>query len=160
MTVGDKIKQLRQRSGLTQESIAVSLGVTRQAVAKWESNQTAPSTANLLKLAELFSVSLQKLTNINADTANMQEYILRKKRGEDERNHLLEQVKQVLFSVLWVVLSYASISLLYWFGIHFLGVPDYIWTWVIAHYAICLAGCISVVSMTQAPFRRVAASGN
>jgi transcriptional regulator with XRE-family HTH domain len=61
MTIGERIRALRKERGMTQDAAALALDVTRQAVAKWEGNQTAPSTANIMKLAELFQVSFQDL---------------------------------------------------------------------------------------------------
>ena len=51
---GGKIRSLRREKGLSQEKLAEQLNVSRQAVAKWESGQSFPSTENLLKLAEIF----------------------------------------------------------------------------------------------------------
>ena len=46
---------------MTQEFVAESLGVSRQAVSKWESGTADPSTSNLLALAKLFGVSAEEL---------------------------------------------------------------------------------------------------
>lgn len=59
--LGDTIKAHRARCNMTQEFVAESLGVTRQAVSKWESGASDPSTANLLALAKLFAVSPAEL---------------------------------------------------------------------------------------------------
>ena len=61
VTIGDKIKALRTERGMSQDAVASALSVTRQAVAKWESNQSVPSTTNTIKLAELFQVQFQDL---------------------------------------------------------------------------------------------------
>lgn len=60
-TLGECIKNHRIRCNMTQEFVADSLGVTRQAVSKWERGESDPSTSNLLALAKLFSVSAQEL---------------------------------------------------------------------------------------------------
>jgi LPXTG-motif cell wall-anchored protein len=59
---GKRIRELRTQKGLTQEALALELGISRQAVAKWEAGQTAPSTANLVALSRLLNVPLEKLT--------------------------------------------------------------------------------------------------
>ena len=46
---------------MTQEFVAESLGVSRQAVSKWESGSSDPSTSNLIALAKLFNVSVEEL---------------------------------------------------------------------------------------------------
>ena len=61
MTLGEKIKERRTAHGLTQEMLAQEMGVSRQAVAKWESGQSAPSSEKLIALAKLFHISLDEL---------------------------------------------------------------------------------------------------
>lgn len=67
MTLGEKIKERRTAHGLTQEMLAQEMGVSRQAVAKWESGQSAPSSEKLIALAKLFHIPLDEL--IGAGTA-------------------------------------------------------------------------------------------
>lgn len=47
MTLGEKIRDCRIRAGLSQEKLAEHMDVTRQAVGKWETGQSAPSAENL-----------------------------------------------------------------------------------------------------------------
>ncbi|MCI2058657.1 MAG: helix-turn-helix domain-containing protein [Oscillibacter sp.] len=61
MTLGEHIQQLRKKQGLSQEALGDALGVSRQAVSKWETGQTLPDTSNLLAMAELFRVSADDL---------------------------------------------------------------------------------------------------
>ena len=56
MSLGERIKEQRKSSGLSQEKVAEFVGVSRQAVTKWETGQSAPSTENLFKLAEIFGI--------------------------------------------------------------------------------------------------------
>ena len=56
-SLGEAIKAHRTRLGMTQELLAQSLNVSRQAVSKWESGTSEPSTSNLLALCKLFDVS-------------------------------------------------------------------------------------------------------
>lgn len=60
-SLGEIIREHRTRCKMTQEFVAESLGVSRQAVSKWESGTTDPSTSNLLALAKLFDVSVEEL---------------------------------------------------------------------------------------------------
>ncbi len=60
-SLGEAIKENRQRCNLTQEQVAEKLSVSRQAVSKWENGTAEPSTANLRALAELFGVSVDTL---------------------------------------------------------------------------------------------------
>ena len=61
MSLGTNIKQLREERGLTQEQIADKIGITFQAVSSWERDEYKPDTDKLIKLAELFDVSVSAL---------------------------------------------------------------------------------------------------
>lgn len=61
MTTGQKIQALRKGRGLTQEQLAARLGVSRQAVSRWELDETLPDTQNLLPLKEALGVSIDTL---------------------------------------------------------------------------------------------------
>ncbi len=59
MSIGQRISELRKQNSYSQEYIAEKLGVSRQAVSKWENDTSAPDTYNLIALAELFDVSVE-----------------------------------------------------------------------------------------------------
>lgn len=61
MTLGERIKACRQAAGLSQEMVADRVGVSRQAVTKWEADQSAPSAEHLLQLAQLFGTTAELL---------------------------------------------------------------------------------------------------
>lgn len=61
MTLGEKIKEQRIAHGLSQETLAEAMGVSRQAVTKWEADQSVPSSEKLILLAKLFHISLDAL---------------------------------------------------------------------------------------------------
>jgi transcriptional regulator with XRE-family HTH domain len=61
MQFHDKLQKLRKEKGLSQESLADMLGVSRQAVSKWESGQAYPETDKLIVLSEFFGVTLDSL---------------------------------------------------------------------------------------------------
>lgn len=60
-TLGQVLKQHRTACKMTQEFIAETLGVSRQAVSKWESGASDPSTTNLMALAKLFGMTAEEL---------------------------------------------------------------------------------------------------
>ena len=60
-TLGENIKEHRIQCKMTQEFIAERLGVSRQAVSKWESGISDPSTSNLFALAKLFGITPEEL---------------------------------------------------------------------------------------------------
>ena len=61
MTVGEKIQQLRKQNQLSQEELGQQLFVSRQTVSLWENGQTLPTIDNLMRLKEIFGVSLDTL---------------------------------------------------------------------------------------------------
>ena len=61
MNLADRIQNLRKAKGLSQEELAEALGVSRQAVSKWESSQSSPDLDKIIQLSEYFNVSTDHL---------------------------------------------------------------------------------------------------
>ncbi|MCX8132224.1 MAG: DUF5680 domain-containing protein [Clostridia bacterium] len=61
MKFQDKLQLLRKEKGISQEKLAEKVGVSRQAVAKWEAGQSYPDIGNLIVLSDLFRISIDKL---------------------------------------------------------------------------------------------------
>ena len=61
MALSDNIKTRRTQLKMSQEYVADQLGISRQAVAKWESGKSRPTAANLTELAALFEMSVSEL---------------------------------------------------------------------------------------------------
>ncbi|QAT51078.1 helix-turn-helix domain-containing protein [Caproiciproducens sp. NJN-50] len=61
MRFPERLQELRKKRGMSQESLAQELGVSRQAVSKWESGQSVPETEKLIALGDFFEVSLDDL---------------------------------------------------------------------------------------------------
>ena len=61
MTIGKRIAHFRKEKGLTQEELASHMGISPQAVSKWENDQTCPDISALPKLARLFDVTVDEL---------------------------------------------------------------------------------------------------
>ena len=59
--LGNRLAQIRKQAGLTQEEVASKLGVSRQAVSRWEKGEASPDTENLIALADLYNVTLDDL---------------------------------------------------------------------------------------------------
>lgn len=60
-TLAQKLRENRIRCKMSQEFVAEAVGVTRQAVSKWENGVSDPSTANLIALAKLYKISTEEL---------------------------------------------------------------------------------------------------
>ena len=67
MTLSEKLQTLRKAAGLSQEALAEQLGVTRQAVSKWETGEGKPDIDNLLPLAKLLHTTVDYLLDDTAD---------------------------------------------------------------------------------------------
>lgn len=72
MNIGNKIKQLRKNRGITQEQLAESIGISFQAVSKWENNVALPDISLLPVLANYFSVSIDELFDFSLEDTEME----------------------------------------------------------------------------------------
>lgn len=61
MTIADRIQSLRKQKGMSQEELADKIGVSRQAVSKWESEQSTPDLDKVVIMSELFEVTTDYL---------------------------------------------------------------------------------------------------
>ncbi len=66
MNLSENLHFLRKRDKITQEELADRLGVSRQAVSKWETGEAFPETDKLIMLCDMFNVSLDELVRGNA----------------------------------------------------------------------------------------------
>lgn len=62
---GDKIKNLRKLKNMTQEELSIKLNITYQAISKWERNISSPDFETVVKLSEIFNVSLDYFNGKN-----------------------------------------------------------------------------------------------
>lgn len=65
MNLGEQLKKLRESKGFSQEDVAKKIGVTRQAVCKWENDKSYPDIDNLILLSEMYNVTLDELIKGN-----------------------------------------------------------------------------------------------
>lgn len=63
MKFGDKLIQLRKKNGMNQEELAEKLGVSRQSVSKWESNNAYPETDKIVQICNIFNCTMDDLIN-------------------------------------------------------------------------------------------------
>lgn len=92
MTLGDKLSKLRKENNYTQEQLADVLGVSRQAISKWESTITYPETDKLIRMSELFDCSLDYLlkdaekTDRNNQSNSNEEILFFRKRLRERKS--------------------------------------------------------------------------
>lgn len=75
MNLGENLFQARKKKGLSQEAVAEKLGVNRQTISKWETDETLPDIRQAKKLAVLYGLTLDELIEFDADVQEIQEVI-------------------------------------------------------------------------------------
>lgn len=73
MTLGARLQELRLRHGMSQDALADKLGVSRQAVSKWERDEATPDLDKIIKLSELYGISLDALLKEEPQPAKTQQ---------------------------------------------------------------------------------------
>ncbi len=114
MTLGERIRACRQKAGISQEALAALAGVSRQAVTKWESNQSTPSTENLFKLSEIFGTTAGLLPSSPQEggTALAQQvYSLYKMEEEKKAVEKKRRQKRNLLTALLIAAGYLLLYL-------------------------------------------------
>lgn len=85
MDLGNRLFQARKRSGLSQEEVAESIGVSRQTISKWETNETVPDIYQSKRMARLYNMSLDELISFDVDVTQIQEIIDTVKGNAEEK---------------------------------------------------------------------------
>lgn len=75
MSLGNHLFDARKNKGLSQEAVAERLGVSRQTISKWETDETLPDIQQAKKLAVLYGMSLDELITFDIDIKEIQEVI-------------------------------------------------------------------------------------
>lgn len=85
MNLGNSLFQARKKSGFSQEEVAEKLGVSRQTVSKWETDETVPDIRQSKKMAVLYNVSLDELIDFDIDIKEIQETIDKTREEVEEK---------------------------------------------------------------------------
>ena len=83
MSLEARIKSLRKQSGMSQESMGERIGVSRQAITKWENGTGVPDVSNLIAIAELFQVSLDELLSGEKRERKQSDYLFESRTEYD-----------------------------------------------------------------------------
>lgn len=127
MTLAEKLLSLRTERGLSQEDLAEQLGVSRQSVSKWETDQSVPDLDKIIKLADLFGVMVDELVREGKRPQPPEPkviYVERERKPERTAAQKLGIAFEITGAVL-VVLSLVSMPFLFLIGIALviLGLP-------------------------------------
>ena len=162
MSLGERIKEQRKSCGMSQEKLAELVGVSRQAVTKWETDQSAPSTEKLFKLAEIFGTSVDLLIKNdeqNTQTPAEQIYYMYKMEQEQKREAFKAKMKRNAIVALCITAGYflfyligrfiwcnRSMALLAWlFSAPPEGEHSYLYGWLLGSYMFHITAAISII---------------
>lgn len=87
-TIGKRIMENRKRLELTQDALAERLGVTAQAVSKWENDQSCPDIAMLPKLAEIFGITTDELLGREPSSVVHEAEVVQEEENENDGVHI------------------------------------------------------------------------
>lgn len=85
MNLGNSLFHARKKCGLSQEEVAQRLGVSRQTISKWETDETLPDIRQSKKMALLYNLSLDELIDFDIDIREIQEAIQRTSQETEEK---------------------------------------------------------------------------
>ena len=94
--IADRLIQLRKKHGLSQEELADKLGLSRQAVSKWERAEASPDTDNLICLAKIYGVSLDELLSTEDDVDTIVKEQVKKEESPKDSIRLTDDEGQTL----------------------------------------------------------------
>ena len=80
--LANRLAELRKQKGLSQEELADKLGVSRQAISKWERAEASPDTDNLIELAKIYDISLDELVGLSSPKKEEEKDGIHIKSGE------------------------------------------------------------------------------
>ena len=88
--IANRLVEMRKEKGLSQEALAEQLGISRQAVSKWERAESSPDTSNLITLAKLYGISLDQLLDTDQEKFESAEPL----NGADNQNEPVDTVNK------------------------------------------------------------------
>lgn len=161
MPLGERIKDCRLKANLSQEKLAELVGVSRQAVTKWESGQSAPNTENLFKLAEILGTTVDFL--LTADTGpSVAEQVYQMLKNEElkKENQRRQHKLRNLYTALVVSAGYLAVfllckiyfttsdihSFLGWLSTIILRADCYVFSWLLTSNLFFYASLLSILA--------------
>lgn len=85
MNLGNNLFQARKKAGLSQEAVAEKLGVSRQTISKWETDETVPDIYQAKRLAKLYHLSLDERIEFDMDRKQIEEVIKNTNEEKDSK---------------------------------------------------------------------------
>ena len=109
MDIGAKIKQARMEAKMTQEQVAEGLGVSRQTISNWENDKTYPDIISVIKMSDLYDISLDKLLKEEKKVTEYVSYL-------DESSNIVKsnEKKSKMMIILSSLTIWAVAVLVFW----------------------------------------------
>ncbi len=110
----NKLYKLRKEKGFSQETLAEQLDTTRQAISKWENDQGFPETETLLRIGNIFGVSIDYLLKdtVESYTEDVEGYYASKEMIEGYLMHERRMAKYVSLGISFIILSFVPYFLI------------------------------------------------
>ena len=150
MEIGHILKNARTRASITQEQAAEALGVSRQTISNWENGKTFPDIVSVVKMSDIYSVSLDQL--LKEESPMKQTYLEYLKESTDTVKSNEKKEKLILLCVTFGVWALAVIA--FWLLKDSMGAAGYTLsvTWAILPVLFFSVSCMSC------PFRQLPAA--
>lgn len=107
MEIGSKLKNARNNKRLTQEQAAEVLGVSRQTISNWESNKSYPDIISVIKMSDIYSISLDHLLKEEKSMKQTYQEFLEESTNTVKAKRRLEKI--ILFSTYFLVWTIATV---------------------------------------------------
>lgn len=128
MEIGSKLKNARNDKGLTQEQAAEALGVSRQTISNWENNKSYPDIISVIKMSDLYSVSLDHLLKEEKSMKQTYQEFLEESTNTVKAKRRLEKI--ILFSTYFIIWAIALVTFVLVNGL-MTSVFDVIFRWIL-----------------------------
>lgn len=114
MTFGEKLFNLRKTKKLSQEELAEKLGVTRQAISRWENGETMPDSPNLIEICDLFDVSADYLLRDKTGNNETEPKLLKEEKFTKNKIFLFYIFGLFGISALLYIIALSDLDIFYW----------------------------------------------
>ena len=130
--IASRLAKLRKEKGFSQEDLADKLGISRQAVSKWERAEASPDTDNLILLARLYDVSLDTLLSTDAKDEEIKTEVVDSIKKEEDDKHEQEDKEESKNLVINIIRSvYTLLVVIAYLLIGFLAPRGFIRGWLV-----------------------------
>lgn len=110
VTIANKLVSLRKQYRFSQEELAEKIGVSRQAVSKWERAESSPDTDNLIALAKIYNLSIDEMLNYDINNVPVELSNINKNDNNNARKNNFEALKRfpiaILATIIYLLLGF------------------------------------------------------